>query len=108
MIYELRIYRVHPGRMRALQARFRDHTLRLFDKHGIESIGYWTMPIGGRSDELWYIVRYPSYDARDASWAAFLADPEWQAVAAASEEDGAIVHHIETRILTPTDFSPLT
>jgi NIPSNAP len=108
VIYELRIYRTHPGRMAALTTRFRDHTLSFFAKHGIESVGYWTTAIGGRSDELWYIVRYPDHAAREASWAAFLADPDWHAVATASEADGPIVHHIETRILAPTDFSPLT
>lgn len=107
MIYELRIYRTHPGRMGALQARFRDHTCRLFEKHGITSIGYWTTAIGGRNDELWYIVGYKNLGARQTAWAAFRDDPEWQKVYADSEADGPIVHHIENRILAPTDFSPL-
>ena len=108
MIYELRIYRVHPGRMRALQARFRDHTCALFEKHGMTNVGYWTNAIGGRSDELWYILGYPDLAARQASWAKFAGDPDWQKAAAESEQDGPIVRHIETRILAPTDFSPLT
>ena len=58
MIYELRIYTAHPGKMGALQARFRDHTTALFEKHGLKNIGYWTNAIGGRSDELWYILAY--------------------------------------------------
>ena len=108
MIYELRIYTAHPGRMAALQARFRDHTCALFEKHGIANVGYWVNAIGGRSDELWYILGYENVAAREAAWAAFRADPEWQRAAAESEADGPIVHHIENRMLAPTDFSPLS
>src|SRR5947209_4858525 len=107
MIYELRIYTVHPGRMPALQARFRDHTTKLFEKHGIKNVGYWVNTIGGRSDELWYMLSYENLAARETAWAAFQADADWQKARAASEIDGAIVHHIENRIMTPTDFSPL-
>jgi hypothetical protein len=107
VIYELRIYTVHPGRMRALQARFRDHTCALFEKHGMINVGYWVNSIGGRSDELCYILGYENLATRESAWASFRADPEWQRVAAESEADGPIVHHTENRILTPTDFSPL-
>jgi hypothetical protein len=107
VIYELRIYRTHPGRMRALQARFRDHTCRLFEQHGMTYVGYWTNVIGGRTDELWYIVGYEDLGAREAAWRAFAADPEWQRVHAESEADGPIVAHVQNRILAPTDFSPL-
>ena len=107
MIYELRIYTVHPGRMDALQQRFRDHSCRLFERHGMTNIGYWTNVIGGRSDELWYMLGYEDLAARERAWAAFRTDPEWVAARAASEEDGPIVHHIENRMLGPTDFSPL-
>ena len=107
MIYELRIYRTLPGRMAALQARFRDHTLALFERHGMTSVGYFTTKFGGRSDELWYVLGYESLAARDDAWEAFGRDPDWQAARAASEADGPIVAHIESRILAPTDFSPL-
>ena len=107
MIYELRIYTVHPGRMAALQARFRDHTCGLFEKHGIKNVGYWTNTVGGRSDELWYMVAYQDLAARQQAWASFGADPEWQQARAESEKDGPIVHHTENRIMTPTNFSPL-
>ena len=93
--------------MAALQSRFRDHTVGLFEKHGIKNIGYWTNTVGGRSDELWYILAYDDYAARAASWAAFGADPEWQKARAESEKDGPLVHHMENRIMNPTDFSPL-
>jgi hypothetical protein len=107
MIYELRIYTAAPGKMAALQARFRDHTLALFEKHGIQNVGYWTNAIGGRSDELWYILGYEDMAQRDRAWAGFREDPDWQRARTESERDGAVVHHIENRILAPTDFSPL-
>lgn len=107
MIHELRIYTANTGKMAALQARFRNHTLGLFEKHGITNVGYWTNAIGGRSDELWYILGYEDLGARQKAWAAFGADPEWAAVRTESEKDGPLVHHIENRILAPTDYSPL-
>ena len=107
MIYELRIYTANPGKMGALQARFRDHTVHLFEKHGIKNVGYWTNSIGGRSDELWYMIAFESIAQRETAWAAFGADPEWQQARADSEKDGPLVHHIENRIMNPTAFSPL-
>ncbi len=107
MIYELRIYAAHPGKMGALHARFRDHTCRLFEKHGIKNIGYWMNGVGGRSDELWYMLAFEDYGHRERAWAAFANDPEWQEVRKQSELDGPLVHHIENRIMHPTDFSQL-
>ena len=107
MIYELRTYTANPGKMPALQARFRDHTVALFERHGMVNVGYWTNSIGGRSDELVYLLAYEDMAARDRSWAAFQADADWQRVRAESEADGSLVHHIENRIRRPTDFSAL-
>ena len=107
MIYELRIYTTHPGKMPALQARFRDHTRHFFEKHGIKNVGYWTNTLGGRSDELWYMLGFESLAHRETAWGAFQADPGWHEARAASEVDGPLVHHVENRIMTPTDFSPL-
>ena len=107
VIYELRSYYAHPGKMGALQKRFRDHTCKLFEKHGITNVGYWTNSIGGRTDELMYIVGFESMEQRDQAWAAFRADPEWITAQTESEKDGPLVHHIENRILRATDFSPL-
>jgi hypothetical protein len=107
MIHELRIYTAHPGKMGPLIARFRDHTTGLFEKHGIVNVGYWTNSIGGRSDELLYILGYEDLAQRDRAWAAFQADPDWQKARAESEKDGPLVHHIENRILSPTKFSPV-
>ena len=107
MIHELRIYTAHPEKMPALVARFRDHTTALFERHGITNVGYWTNAIGGRSDELWYILAFDDLAHRDRAWTAFRNDPEWKRVRAESEADGPLVHHIENRILNPTDFSPV-
>lgn len=107
MIYELRTYTANPGKMPALQARFRDHTLAIFERHGIKNVGYWTNSVGGRSDELVYIVAFEDMAQRDRAWAAFRDDPEWVKVRTESEADGPLVHHIENRILQPTDYSPL-
>lgn len=107
MIHELRIYTAHSGKMGALLARFRDHTTELFEKHGMTNVGYWMNSIGGRSDELWYILGFEDLAQRDAAWASFQADPDWQKARADSEVDGPLVHHIENRILKPTNFSPL-
>ena len=107
MIYELRIYTAHPGKMAALQARFRNHTTKLFEKHGIKNVGYWTNVIGGRTDELWYMLSYESLAAREKAWASFGGDQEWLRVRAESEKDGPLVHHLRAQIMAPTDFSPL-
>ena len=107
MIYELRIYTAHPGKMGALMKRFRDHTMELFERHGIHNVGYWTNSVGGRSDELWYIISFESAGQRDEAWKNFASDPEWQAARAASEENGPLVHHIENRLLQPTEWSPM-
>lgn len=107
MIYEMRSYFAAPGKMGALQARFRDHTTALFEKHGIVNVGYFTNAIGGRSDELIYILGFKDAAHRDAAWAAFGSDPAWREVFVESEKNGTLVAHIENRILRPTDFSPL-
>ncbi|MXY85134.1 MAG: NIPSNAP family protein, partial [Chloroflexi bacterium] len=78
-----------------------------FERHGIHNVGYWTNSVGGRSDELWYIVSFESAGQREEAWKNFGADPEWQAARAASEENGPLVHHIENRILQPTEWSPM-
>ena len=107
MIYELRSYTANIGKMPALQARFRDHTMKLFEKHGIKNIGYWTNSVGGQSDELLYMVAFQDHAQREKAWASFGADPDWQAARAESEKDGPLVHHIVNRIMNPTNFSPL-
>jgi len=103
--YELRTYHAHPGKLDALQARFRDHTLRLFEKAGMTNVAYWVKQDGG-DGVLIYVLAYPNREAREASWARFRADPEWQAAAAASEADGKLVAKVESVFMTMTDYSP--
>lgn len=106
-VYELRTYTCVDGKLEALNARFRDHTIQILNKHGIESIGYW-VPQGERSkDTLIYIVAHPSREAADKNWKGFLADPEWKRVAGESEANGKIVLKIESVFLDPTEFSKL-
>jgi hypothetical protein len=93
--FELRIYYAHPGRMDALLERFQNHTTKIFEKHGMENIGYW-LPESGDQNTLYYILAYPSKDARDKSWAAFSADPKWKEVQSKSEESGKIVDSVKS------------
>jgi len=104
-VFELRTYYSPPGRLDDLNARFRDHTLKLFEKHGLTSIGYW-MPIDNPENKLIYMLVFPSREARDASWKAFFADPEWQRVKKETEANGKIVEKVESVLLGATDYSP--
>jgi len=107
-IYEIRTYTTHPGRLQALNARFRTHTMRLFETHGMTNVGYWIPQDSARKDNtLIYIVSHASRAQADRNWAAFRDDPEWQRVAAESERDGAIVDRIERIFMTATDYSPV-
>ena len=107
-VFELRTYTANPGRMEALHARFRDHTNRIFEKHGMTLVGYWTPQDekDGKADKLIYMLSFPSREAAKASWAAFQADPEWQKVKEESHKDGVLVGKVESVYLTPTDYSP--
>jgi hypothetical protein len=107
--FELRTYTASPDRMDRLLARFRNDTLRIFAKHGMTSVGYWTAVNGENADRtLVYLMAYPSREAREKMWADFSADPEWQNVAKASQADGVpLAAKVESRYLTPTDFSPM-
>lgn len=105
-LYELRVYHANAGKLDALHARFRDHTMKLFEKHGMTNLGYW-VPLGeNQENELVYLLSYPSAEARTKAWAGFLADPDWKKAAADSEKGGKLVARIESRYLTATDYSP--
>ncbi len=106
-VFELRTYHTFPGKLDALNKRFREHTNRLFKKHGMELVGYWTPQGEGKSNTLVYILAYPSREAAEASWKAFRADPEWKQAQAASEVDGKLVEKVENVFLDPTDYSPI-
>jgi hypothetical protein len=107
-IYELRIYYPAPGKLDALNARFREHTLKIFEKHGMTNVAYWNEPISAEvpNGRVVYVLAYPSRAARDADWQAFRDDPEWKAVAAASEADGKLVEKVDSTLMNMTDYSP--
>ena len=107
MIYELRIYRCLPGRLPALLKRFENTTLKLWDKHGIKQVGFFTTLVGESSQELTYILAWESLAQREKIWNAFASDPEWLTARAKTEEDGQIVANIVNQFLVPTAFSAL-
>jgi NIPSNAP len=104
-VFEMRTYYAAPGKLEALHARFRDHTVRLFAKHGITNVGYW-VPIENPESKLVYVLAFPDRDAAKASKKAFGSDPEWQTAYKASEVDGKLTAKIESVFMTATDFSP--
>jgi hypothetical protein len=103
--YEMRIYHAAAGKLDALNSRFRDHTCKLFEKHGMVNVGYW-LPITNTENKLVYLLAYPSREAREKSWKEFLADPDWQIAAKESEKNGKLVVRAESIFLAATDFSP--
>lgn len=105
MIYELRVYHCVPGRLPALIKRFADHTVRLFEKHGIQQAGFWTVAVGENNQDLIYMLKWDSLDDRQKRFAAFQSDPEWVAARSKSEEGGPLVASITNSILMPTAFS---
>src|SRR5713101_1220969 len=105
MIHELRIYRCVPGRKPALLSRFENETLRIWEKHGIRQVGFWTTLIGKSSQEITYMLAWDSMAEREKRWGAFLADPEWVAVVAKTEKDGQLVENISSQLLAPAAFS---
>ena len=104
MLYELRTYYTPEGKLDDLNARFRNHTLGLFEKHGMKNIIYWT-PVD-KPDTLIYVIAHKDKAAADASWAAFKDDPEWKKVAEETQKNGSLVKKVESVYLTPTDYSP--
>jgi len=107
--FEMRTYTASPGKIKDLHARFRDHTCKLFEKHGMTNIGYW-QPVTGENHEntLVYILAYPSKEAREASWKAFQADEEGKKVKADSEKDGTpLAAKVVSVFLNPTDYSAI-
>ena len=105
MIYELRTYTTVPGRLPALHARFENHTMALFEKHGMKNVMYWTPT--DKPDTLIYVLAHASEEAARQSFAAFREDPAWQKARDESEKDGPIVLKVESQFLVPTEYSPL-
>jgi NIPSNAP len=107
-LFEIRTYTAEPNKLEALNARFRDHTTELFEKHGMTNIGYWTPTDGERSkDTLIYLLVHASREAAEKSWRDFRSDPVWLKARGESEAAGPIVKKVESIFVTPTDYSPL-
>ena len=107
-VFELRTYTAPEGKLVDLQKRFRDHTRRIFDKHGMKSIGYWTPQDPPNSQNtLIYILEHPRREEAKKHWAEFQADPEWQKVSAESQVNGRIVSKVDSVFMEATDYSPI-
>lgn len=104
LVYELRIYHIHKGRMEAIHNRFANVTLGLFKKHGIGVVDFWEDIQG--DDRIYYVLEYPDVESRHASWDVFANDPDWRAAKQKSEEDGPIVEKIESYLMTRVPYSP--
>ena len=105
-VYELRVYTTYEGKLDDLLKRFREHTMALFERHGMKNVAYWTAseaPLAGKT--LVYILRHPSREAATANWKAFQDDPEWQQVRNKSEENGKLVEKVDSTFMVLTDFS---
>jgi len=107
-VYELRIYTATPGNLENLHARFRDHTIRIFENNGMKIVGFWSPTSEEEADDtLIYVLEHASQEAANASWQAFGQDPEWKSVSDASNANGPILAGVERRYMTATDYSPL-
>lgn len=107
-IFEMRTYTAPDGKLGELNARFRNHTTRLFARHGMTNVGYWIPTDSVLSkNTIIYILAYPSRDAARASWTAFSRDPEWQRVRRESEANGPIVARVQSVFMTPTEYSAI-
>ena len=105
--YELRIYHALPGKLEELHARFRNHTMRIFAKHGLKVVGFWgpTDKEQGAENKLIYLLEFADRAARDKAWQAFRSDPEWQAAQKASEANGKLVEKVESIMMSATDYA---
>jgi NIPSNAP len=107
-VYELRTYTAPEGKLPNLQARFRDHTIRIFNKHGMKSVGYWVpQDAPAKDNTLIYIISHDSREQARKNWADFQADPEWKKVSAESQVDGRIVSNVVSVFMDATDYSPI-
>jgi len=107
-VFELRTYTAPDGKLADLDKRFRDHTMRIFKKHGMENVGYWhPQDAPDSANTLIYIISHKNRDAAKASWAAFQADPEWKKVSEESQVNGRIVSKVVSVFMEPTDYSPI-
>jgi NIPSNAP len=107
-VFELRTYTANEGKLPALQARFRDHTTKIFEKHGMKNVGYWVpTDAPGSQNTLIYILSFPDREAAKKSWTAFMNDPEWRKVQQESEANGKLVGKADSVFMEATDYSPI-
>jgi NIPSNAP len=107
MIYEQRVYSCIPGKLPALLKRFEEHTLKIWDKHAIKPVGFWTVLVGDGSQDLHYLLVWASLADRETKWNAFQADPAWHKARDDSEKDGPMIANIKSAFLRPTAFSAM-
>ena len=105
-VFEIRTYYANDGKLGALLSRFRDHTVKLFEKHAMTNVGYW-VPVDNQENKLVYILAYPSREARETAWKAFLADPAWKKAYQESIQNGRLVKKVQNEFLTGADFSKI-
>lgn len=105
MLHELRIYHCAPGRLHDVSKRFETVTLKIWEKHGIRQVGFWTVVVGGNNHDLYYLLEWKDLAEREQKWNAFASDPEWIASRADSEKNGQIVNSLSNLILSPTSYS---
>lgn len=105
-VFELRVYHALEGKLPDLLKRFREHTTKLFEQHGLKNVAYWTpLDDPAKSNTLIYILAHPSREAAAANWKAFGADPEWIEVKEKSEANGKLVEKVDSTFMSKTDFS---
>lgn len=107
MLHELRIYHCMPGRLPDLNNRFVTVTLKLWEKHDIRPVGFWTVLIGESNSELYYMLEWKDLAERDRLWTAFATDPEWLKAKAETEKNGQLITHLTNYILQPTNYSKM-
>ncbi|HTU66941.1 MAG TPA: NIPSNAP family protein [Steroidobacteraceae bacterium] len=108
-VFEIRTYHCFPGRLDALNKRFREHTMKMFEKHGMTNVAYWTFEDSpAKENTLIYVISHASREQAAKNWDEFRNDPEWKAIAAASEADGGkIVEKVDSVFVDATDYSPM-
>lgn len=107
MIYEWRVYEIVPGKGKELHERFAKHALRLFKKHGIKAVGFWTSHVGGTSNVLYYMLSFDNVAHLEKAWRAFRSDSEWRKVLNQTDRNGPLVSRTNSLILEPTSYSPM-
>jgi hypothetical protein len=107
MVYELRVYRMMPGKMQAALDRFENLVFRYWEKHGINPVGFWTTTVGDSHLDLYHMLAWDSLAERERRWNAFTSDAEFKAEFAQTEKDGVLVASVKNTLLTPTQFSKM-